>query len=78
MTLYALRDDSCVLYLPMNEGAGSVVYDHSRYGNNGQIIGANWTQGKFGKALSFDGIDDYCYDEATEVLTLRDGYLLRN
>jgi len=59
MTLYALRDDSCVLYLPMNEGEGSVVYDHSRYGNNGQIVGANWTTGKFGKALSFDGVDDY-------------------
>jgi len=59
MTLYALRDDSCVLHLPMNEGEGSVVYDHSRYGNNGQIVGANWTQGKFGKALSFDGSDDY-------------------
>ena len=71
MTLYALRDDSCVLHLPMNEGSGSVVYDHSRYGNHGQIVGANWTQGKFGWCLSFDGVDDYCYDEATEVLTLR-------
>ena len=59
MTLYALRDDSCVLHLPMNEGSGSVVYDYSRYGNNGQIVGANWTTGKFGKALSFDGVDDY-------------------
>jgi len=59
MTLYALRDDTCVLHLPMNEGEGSVVYDHSRYGNNGQIIGANWTTGKFGNALSFDGVDDY-------------------
>jgi len=59
MTLYALRDDSCVLHLPMNEGEGSIVYDYSRYGNNGQIIGANWTTGKFGKALSFDGVDDY-------------------
>ena len=59
MTLYALRDDSCVLHLPMNEGEGSVVYDHSRYGNNGQIVGANWTIGKFGMTLSFDGVDDY-------------------
>ena len=59
MTLYAVRDDSCVLHLPMNEGSGSVVYDHSRYRNNGQIVGANWTTGKFGKALSFDGVDDY-------------------
>ena len=59
MTLYALRDDSCVLHLPMNEGSGSVVYDLSRYRNNGQIVGANWTQGKFGWCLKFDGIDDY-------------------
>ena len=61
MTLYALRDDSCVLHLPMNEGSGSVVYDHSRYGNNGQIVGANWTTGKFGSCLNFDGVDDYVY-----------------
>jgi len=69
MTLYALRDDSCVLHLPMNEGEGSVVYDHSRYGNNGQIVGANWTQGKFGKALSFDGADDYVKVPAFQIGT---------
>ena len=74
MTLYALRDDSCVLHLPMNEGSGSVVYDHSRYRNNGQIVGANWTTGKFGWALSFDGVDDYVeisdFSEVNDQITI--------
>jgi len=74
MTLYALRDDSCVLHLPMNEGSGSIVYDHSRYGNNGQIVGANWTQGKFGWALSFDGVDDYVNIGNTSSLQLSNSW----
>lgn len=52
-------DDSCVLYLPMDEGNGETVYDKSGYNNHGTINGAIWTDGKYGKALSFDGIDDY-------------------
>mgnify|MGYP002152306331 CR=1 FL=1 len=48
-----------VLALPMNEGDGSTAYDYSGEGNNGTITGASWTDGKYGKALSFDGVDDY-------------------
>ena len=33
--------------------------DSSLYNNHGTIYGATWTDGKFGKALSFDGSDDY-------------------
>jgi len=58
----------------MNEGSGSVVYDHSRYRNNGQIVGANWTTGKFGWALSFDGVDDYVeisdFSEVNDQITI--------
>jgi len=33
--------------------------DLSRHGNNGTIYGAQCVQGRSGKALSFDGVDDY-------------------
>ena len=33
--------------------------DDSGYGNDGIVNGATWTTGRFGGALSFDGVDDY-------------------
>ena len=51
------------LWLSFNEGSGSTAYDSSFYNNHGTIVGAVWTDGKFGKALYYDGVDDY-----TEVL----------
>src|SRR6185295_5714088 len=42
-----------------NEGTGSTVTDASGSGNVGTINGATWTtQGKFGSALTFNGIDN--------------------
>jgi hypothetical protein len=38
-----------------NEGAGAVAKDSSGNGNDGTIALATWADGKFGKALSFDG-----------------------
>ena len=51
--------DGCVLYLKFDEGSGSIATDSSPFKNNGTIYGAIWADGKFGKALSFDGVDDY-------------------
>ena len=48
-----------VLWLKFNEGSGNIAYDSSFYNNHGTIYGATWTDGKFGKALKFDGVDDY-------------------
>lgn len=43
-----------------DEGSGSTVADASTAANNGAISGATWTtQGKFGSALSFDGVNDW-------------------
>src|SRR5262249_23668748 len=43
-----------------NEGAGTTVTDLSGNGNHGTIAGAVWTSGgKYGKALSFDGVSSY-------------------
>lgn len=41
-----------------NEGSGDTAYDSSKEGNNGTIYGASWVDGK---ALSFDGVDDYVF-----------------
>jgi hypothetical protein len=44
----------------MTEGTGSTVADSTSKNNNGTITGAAWTSsGKIGKALSFDGTNDY-------------------
>jgi len=61
-----------VLWLPMDEGSGTIAYDYSGYGNNGTLYsGTNvcsnpptsgcptWVDGKFGKAISFDGVNDW-------------------
>jgi hypothetical protein len=43
-----------------NEGAGTTVGDSSGYNNAGTISGASWTtQGKYGNALSFNGVNNY-------------------
>jgi hypothetical protein len=42
-----------------DEGKGDAVTDASDNGNDGKINGATWDQGQFGKALSFDGSDDF-------------------
>jgi len=43
----------------MNEGSGLVVDDESVNENDGVVDGAAWTsEGKFGNALDFDGVDD--------------------
>ena len=39
-----------------DEGKGDTVKDSSGNGNNGVIEGAEWTKGKFGGALKFDGV----------------------
>ncbi len=48
-----------VLILHFDEGSGSVVKDSSGNGNDGTIYGATWIDGISGKALRFDGVDDY-------------------
>ena len=42
-----------------NEGKGSIASDGSGHNNHGNIYGAKWVEGKYGKALSFGGTNDY-------------------
>ena len=59
-----------VLWLPMDEGSGNITYDYSGNGNNGTLYNGStvcggidacplWVDGKIGKAVSFDGVDDW-------------------
>ena len=52
--------DDCVGMWLFDEGNGNKAEDSSGTGNDGKIEGgAKWVNGKFGKALSLDGSDDY-------------------
>jgi Concanavalin A-like lectin/glucanases superfamily/Bacterial Ig-like domain/Bacterial Ig domain len=42
-----------------DEGAGTVTGDRSGNGKAGTVVGATWAVGRFGEALSFDGVDDW-------------------
>lgn len=42
-----------------DEGVGTTAVDSSGNNNNGTIGGATWIDGKVGKALNFDGVNDY-------------------
>ena len=49
-------DESLVLYLPFDEGAGTTAKDVSSYNNPGTIVGnAAWVPGQKGTALDFVG-----------------------
>jgi hypothetical protein len=69
-------DSTLVLYLSLNEGSGNKVTDGSQYGNDGVINGAKWVDGKFGKALQFDGATTDVKIPASESLDLTDAYTL--
>lgn len=43
-----------------DEGEGEIANDSSGNGNHVRLMnGTAWVEGKFGKALSFDGVDDF-------------------
>jgi hypothetical protein len=49
------RERMLIAYWSFDEGSGQVAYDYSGNENNAQIMGAEWTDGVSGKALSFNG-----------------------
>lgn len=53
-------DKSLILYLSFDELSGRTVKDHSQYKNNGELVGKpTLVEGKFGKALKFNGRSDW-------------------
>lgn len=56
-----------IIYLPFEEGEGTITKDLSGYNNNGTLYNfdfttsSGWVKGKIGWGLAFDGINDYVY-----------------
>ena len=54
-----------------DEGSGTTAFDLSEYGNDGMLQGdPQWVNGKFGKALLFDGVDDFVEIPHADILTV--------
>jgi hypothetical protein len=60
--------ENLVLFLPMDDAGGSMTYDYSGSRNNGTLTNMNntgnstsgpTTDGKFGRGMRFDGVNDY-------------------
>jgi hypothetical protein len=68
---WAQIDPSLVGWWRLDEGAGTTAADSSGNGNNGDIVGdPAWVVGQIGKALQFDGDDDYVEVPHTEGLNV--------
>ena len=75
--LAASNAEGLIASFGFNEENGNTVADSSIHGNQGQIFGATWTsEGKYGSALSFDGIDDWVTLPGTPSLALSTGMTL--
>jgi hypothetical protein len=62
VTLQAKAGLPPVAYWKLDEGSGTTAYDSSGNGNTGTLNnGPQWVDGVVGKALKFDGVDDYVY-----------------
>jgi len=59
MKIIRFSQKGLVGYWRFDEETGSTAKDSSPYGNDGTIYGATRVRGIIGKALEFDGVDDY-------------------
>jgi len=56
---HQLDAGSLVAYWSFDEGSGKEVKDQSGTGNDGQVNGAKWVQGKFEEGMQFNGVDNF-------------------
>lgn len=50
----------------LDEGSGTIAHDTSGNANDGDLFyGPTWVDGKHGKALTFNGVNDYVFDPST-------------
>ena len=71
-SVYAKIDPKTVVGLWLfNEGKGDTAKDSSGNGNDGTLmIKPKWIDGKFGKALEFDGVASYVDCGNNEIMTM--------
>ena len=70
----ALNPDNIMGMWLFNEGNGNTAKDSSGNGNNGKIHGgAKWVDGVFGKALEFDGADDWIEVQHSDTVAFKKG-----
>ena len=62
--------DGLVLYHPYDEGDGDTAEDFSGNKHEGVIDNPKWVNGKFGKALEFDGTTTFVTVESTDALNV--------
>jgi hypothetical protein len=73
MTAGAKLTDGLVLYMSLDEGAGTTVADLGPNGLDGEIRGsATWVQGQYGEALQFAGSSDLVNIPIAPVLEIAD------
>lgn len=77
-TISYAQDGSLVLALSFDEGQGDMAADSSQNGFDSKLMGGTlWANGKFGKALSFDGVDDFVeVADAPELRLLNGGTVM--
>ena len=64
-------EDSLILYFSFDELDGENTIDHSQYENHGELVGGpKLVDGKFGKALEFNGENDWVTVPHHETLTV--------
>ena len=66
----AQASSDAALVMHFDEGSGTIAKDESGHGNDGTIYGATWMTGVSGKALEFDGSNDYVdcgYDSSLDI-----------
>jgi concanavalin A-like lectin/glucanase superfamily protein/fibronectin type III domain protein len=77
VTFIASLDSGLVAAYGFNEGSGRTVNDASGKGNHGTISGAFWSNsGRYGKALQFDGVNDWVTIKDSASLDLSTGMTL--
>jgi len=71
VSLTSTAEAELVGWWRLDEGSGTITTDLSEYGNDGTLQGdPQWVDGKFGKALQFNGVDNFVEIPHADILTV--------